>query len=331
MSVAEPRSPEPLGTPRQSGRAPWRPRLARRRRHARDDARERTASRVRVPLTADQRVRVVQRRRSVAARAFAAVAAVFGSAAAHGAIVGVGLITAALNLGASRAVDGPITFEVHEAEPPPPEPEQPKEEPEPEPEAAPTRTVQPQAAPPPPEPEAPEPETPTPEAPLRVVGLSLESTVEGGGGLAFAVGQTRMGETADRAADPTREPAPSAAPLAKRTAPPPTAAPAGNRAASRIPTAKVEYRMPKRKRPRVPAYPATLKSQGIEADVTVMVTLDDTGKVTAVKIISPAAYPEFNEAARAAALGEEFEPALRDGVAVAYTLSYTYRFRIEER
>jgi protein TonB len=89
--------------------------------------------------------------------------------------------------------------------------------------------------------------------------------------------------------------------------------------------------MPKRKRPRLPTYPATLKTQGVEADVTVMVSLDETGKVKEVKIITPSPYPEFNEAARTTALKEEFEPALRDGVPVAYTLSYTYRFRIEER
>jgi protein TonB len=89
--------------------------------------------------------------------------------------------------------------------------------------------------------------------------------------------------------------------------------------------------MPKRKQQKKPAYPETLKSQGIEADVTVMVTLDARGKVTSVKIIKPAPYPEFNAAAEATAREEEFEPALRDGMPIPYTLSYTYRFRLEDQ
>ena len=88
--------------------------------------------------------------------------------------------------------------------------------------------------------------------------------------------------------------------------------------------------MPKRRRPHNPPYPAELRAQGLEADVVVMVSLDETGKVTSVQIITPSPYPAFNEAALAAAKAEEFEPALRDGVPVPYTLSYKYRFRIED-
>ncbi len=310
-----------------SGRAPCRPRLARRRRQARAAARERNAAHVTRPLTSAQRARVLPRRRSAAARALAAVAAVGGSALVHGGIVGLGLVAAALSFGVERAEEGPVVFAVKEPEASEPEP--PPPEPEPEPEAPRAAAVEQAVAPEPAPAEAPPPEA-LEAKPLRVVGLSLEATVEGGGGPAFAVGQTRMGETARRAADPERKTEPTAD-IAEPTAPAPTTAIGANRVASRIPTAKVSYQMPKRKRPRLPAYPATLKSQGVEADVTVMVSLDASGKVTDVKIISPAPNAEFNEAARAAALAEEFEPALRDGVPVAYTLSYTYRFRIEER
>ncbi len=320
---------EPAAGRATSGLAPHRPRLARRRRQARAEARRRTEAHVTRPLTPAQRTRALPRRRSAAARVVAAVAAVGGSALVHGAIVGFGLVAAALSLGGERPEDGPVIFAVKEPEAPQPEPPPPEPAPEPEPEAPRAAATKPIAAPEPPPEEAPPPEVPEAK-PLRVVGLSLEATVEGGGGPSFAVGQTRLGETADRAADPRLKAEPTAK-VAAPTAPASTAAVGANRAASRIPTAKVAYQMPKRKRPRLPAYPATLKSQGVEADVTVMVTLDATGKVTDVKIISPAPYPEFNEAARAAALAEEFEPALRDGVPVAYTLSYTYRFRIEER
>ena len=117
-------------------------------------------------------------------------------------------------------------------------------------------------------------------------------------------------------------------------APPPTPTPAAtarNQAASRIPVAGVQYTPPKRKRPHEPAYPETLKAQEIEADVTVMVSIDSTGKVTHVKIIRAAQYPEFNEVAQKTAIEEEFEPATRDGNAIPYTLSYTYRFRLETK
>ena len=73
------------------------------------------------------------------------------------------------------------------------------------------------------------------------------------------------------------------------------------------------------------------RAQGIEANVTVLVTLDETGKVTTVKVIVPSPYAAFNEAARRAALAEVFEPALRDGVPIPYTLSYRYHFRIEDQ
>jgi protein TonB len=154
-----------------------------------------------------------------------------------------------------------------------------------------------------------------------VVGLSLDNTVEGGSGPSFATGNTRRGRTADRAADP-------------RAVPPragPAAAEPKNQAASRIPTGSAKYVPPRRARPVQPHYPATLKAQGIEADVTVLVKLDAKGAVTAVDIIKSGGHPEFDEAARRAAEREAFHPATRDGTAIPYTLSYTYRFRLEEK
>ena len=102
-----------------------------------------------------------------------------------------------------------------------------------------------------------------------------------------------------------------------------------NEVASRIPVAGVQYTPPRRKRPHDPLYPETLKAQELEADVTVMVWIDVEGKVTKVKIIAASPYPEFNRAAEKTAYEEEFEPALRDGVAMPTTISYKYRFRLE--
>jgi protein TonB len=89
--------------------------------------------------------------------------------------------------------------------------------------------------------------------------------------------------------------------------------------------------LPRRKRPIKPAYPALLERQGIEADVLVSVQLDASGRVTSVRVVRPARDAEFNEAATRAAWREAFEPARRGDEPVPYTLSFTYRFRLEER
>jgi protein TonB len=205
-------------------------------------------------------------------------------------------------------------------EPPPPPPPPPAEKIPP----PPPRVVR-KALPPP---EAPPPREPAKAPPVRIIGLSLESTTEGGEGPGFAVGNTRMGETDRKAVAPsavkpaTIEAAPLAAPSGPATV---------NQVASRIPSAGVKYGLPRRRNKKEPPYPVTLESQGIEADVTVMVSIDDRGRVTAVKLIKEAPYPEFNEAARTTALAEEFEPATRDGVPIPYSLSFTYRFRLKEQ
>lgn len=320
-SVTKPRS--------VSGYVSCRSPLARRRRQSRNQARRRVEEHTTKPLTAEQRARALPRRRSPLARFLSAIAAVVGSAAAHGLIVGIGVVTAALSIGSRGADDGPVVIEVQEREEPKPKPDPPPPEPE-APKAADVMAerVKPAAAAKVEE----QPKEAPKAAPLRVVGLSLESTVgEGGDGPAFAVGTTRMGETAALAADPNKK-APDAPVVVSTPRAAPTAAgTSANRVASRIPTARVEYKLPKRRTPRMPPYPATLRSQGVEADVTVMVSLDDKGNVVDVKLISASPYPEFNEAARTTALSEKFEPAMRDGVPVPYTLSYTYRFRIEEK
>jgi TonB family protein len=158
-----------------------------------------------------------------------------------------------------------------------------------------------------------------------VVGISLDATVAGGAGPAFATGDTHLGQTAERAEGP-RPITPAAPTSAARAAPG-----SGNQIASHIPVGGVQLTPPRRRRPREPRYPEALKAQEIEADVTVMVTIDAAGTVTSVEIIRPALYPEFNQAAQEAARQEEYDPALRDGVPIPNKLSYTYRFRLETK
>ena len=285
--------------------------LVTRRARSRQEARLRVARATRRGLSEAQRLHdpLEHGERGRARRALIATGAVLASAVLHFAIVQTGKLD--LGRGETRQE---VAIEVRERLPPPPPP--PPPEPEPEPEPAP-RVERPAAPPPKAEPPPPAPKAPPP----RVVGLSLDSTsAVGGEGPSFAVGNTRSGRTAEQAVDPQAVPS---------EAPPPEAA-VSNQAASRIPTAGVRYTQPKRRRPTEPPYPDMLKTQGVEANVVVMVTLDSTGKVTKVKILKEAPFPEFNEAARRHALSEEYEPALRDGVPIPYSLTFMYRFRLED-
>lgn len=167
-----------------------------------------------------------------------------------------------------------------------------------------------------------------PPAPRRIVGLNLESTVEGNGP-GFATGTSRLGRTDTRASDPvSAQRAPTAAPPA--SAPPVASSGATQRAASHIPTRDTEFEKPKRLRPSRPEFPASLKAQGIEGDVLVKVDIAADGQVTAVSIVKSSGHLEFDDAAKRAAASERFAPAMRDGNAVPFTLTYSYRFRIED-
>jgi TonB family protein len=79
-----------------------------------------------------------------------------------------------------------------------------------------------------------------------------------------------------------------------------------------------------------PAYPPTLKAQGIESDVEVLVFIDATGKVTDVKLLHASPYPAFNEEASKAARAQAWEPALRNDEPMPSTKKYSYRFRITD-
>ena len=300
--------------------APVRQSLVIRKRAQRRAARLLMTARTRQPLTAEQRALdpLLHRRRGAIGRGALVLLLLLGAGAIHVGIVALGTLIGGREQGRREKIEQTVRVEVREPPPPPPPPVEEKRPEPPKPEPIVKKTPAP-----PPKAKAPPPEAPK-GPPPRVVGINLDSTVEGGGGPAFATGETRNGQTAERAAAPK--------PVAPTTEPAPKiATPPRNQVATRIPVAGVQYSAPKRKRPHEPAYPETLKAQEIEADVTVMVSLDADGKVTTVKIIRAAPYPEFNEVAQKTAMEEEFEPATRDGVAIPYTLSYTYRFRLETK
>ena len=279
-------------------------------------------ARVRVPLASDFHLRRGLHRMPSWLRAAIGILVLLVSVGLHVAFV----ITA---FGISRLSSQKTTtrqqvaIEVrqHEAKPKEPPPPPPKE---PEPEVKPERVmpVRPVAQP---KIET-QPKEPPKAQPARVVGLSFESTVgEGAGegeGPAFGVGNTRMGETAKTAAPPKE------VPKTTINKGPTTVKPVANAVATRIPMAGVVFAQAKRKKEVKPEFPPTLKTQGIEGDVPVIVWVNEAGKVTAVKILKESPYPEFNEAAKKAAMADEFEPATRNGVPTATTLKYNVSFRL---
>ena len=321
------RSPSPAGERPRLGRGDRRP-FGERQRARRTQARRLVAARTTRPLTAEQRAfdPLAHARGSSGKRLGILLLVALGSVAVHLGAVGIGVLIGR-NVRPTVAKED-LTIEMKEPPPPPPPPPPEVKPPEP-----PAPVEKPARQPPPPKVTVPPPPaTPTPPpktAPVRVVGLSLESTTEGGEGPAFAVGNTRMGET-DKQAKAPKDVGP--APAGTSTLPAAGGPTRTNQVASRIPVAGVQYGKPTPRggKQKQPPYPPVLRSPGIEGDVTVLVNISDAGKVTGVRILKPSSYPEFDEAARKTALEQEWEPATRAGVPMAFTLSYTYRFRLED-
>ncbi|MES1207500.1 MAG: energy transducer TonB, partial [Pseudomonadota bacterium] len=200
-----------------------------------------------------------------------------------------------------------ITVQVHEVPSPPP--------PSPRLTAAPSRAAAPRVARQTAVrvPRAPEPPAAAPPPPVRVVGLSLESTSEAGPGRAFAVGNTLGGTTA-----------------AGGSAPRASDRPAGpNRAAPGAPRPGSVLTPPRRLAEVKPRYPDARRAAGVEADVLLVVSLDAAGRVLSVTVGRSSGDGAFDESARAAARQERFSPALRDGVPVPTTFTFTTHFRLD--
>lgn len=273
----------------------------------------------------------LERRGSRARSALTAIRLVVAAGVIHAAVILSFAIVGYL-IGRQKTYHPPERLEVRIVETPPPPPvvEEPPVEPAPvvpefEPPAPAKRADAPMKEPAKPKDTPVLAPAPDP-APRRVVGLDLESTVEGGGP-SFATGTSRMGKTDDHAVDPRQaQRAPAAAP-----SPVPSSRPSsGQRVASHIPTRDVQFEKPKRLKPNRPEFPAALKAQGIEGDVTVRVDIAASGAVTSVTIVQSSGHPAFDDAAKRAAAMERFAPAIRDGNPVPFSLSYSYRFRIED-
>ena len=82
--------------------------------------------------------------------------------------------------------------------------------------------------------------------------------------------------------------------------------------------------------PDVPiAYPPALFEQKVEADVTLRLFVDSTGKLVpeSTRVAEPSGYPALDSAALAGAVQLRFAPAKRHGVAVATAFLQPVEFR----
>lgn len=286
---------------------------------------------------------------------------------AFGVFGGLAILVHAIAVGALLASDGgdsqtktdseKVVFRVVETPQPPEQPRAPEAAPKPEPAAVPVQVVAPAVAPRIVEQPAPRRERkavqrrdrpnpgrmatsdpvnqdasdPAPSARKRaVVGITMESTVTGGSGPAYAVGNTRMGSTAAVQSSQkiekltkSRQRSGSGGSGSKEVAAP------VNKAATFIPTVSSNFTRPKRLSSVELPYPPELRQKGIEGNVMVLIVINEQGEVQKVRILKSSGYEAFDQAALNAAKKELYSPAKRDGKAVEYNLKYTYRFRIK--
>ncbi|MBN8831449.1 MAG: TonB family protein [Sphingomonadales bacterium] len=78
-----------------------------------------------------------------------------------------------------------------------------------------------------------------------------------------------------------------------------------------------------------PDYPPAMRRDGLEGNVTVRVTIDARGRVTAIELVSASNPIFFEETRRQALRSWRFVPATRDGVAIESSQTMTVRFQLE--
>jgi len=91
-----------------------------------------------------------------------------------------------------------------------------------------------------------------------------------------------------------------------------------------------EVRAPRPYRRLKPPYPETAARAEVEATVDVLVDIDARGEVGRVEVARWAGYG-LEQSVTDTVRQMHFFPAMRDGVAIPYTISYTYRFRLETK
>ena len=228
------------------------------------------------------------------------------------------LVAAALvRVDTSRLFQGDKNVEMDVQEPPPPPPDvKPEPPPPPPPPEAKPRIVMRHVAAPPPEAPPPPPSAEPPRATDAppVFGVSLDSTVGDGPGMAVPVGNTLMTKPHKAAA---------VAPL-----------PAASGDSDRLPAPVPEVFISEA--PRVlhevtAVYPPELQRMGIEGHVTAKLYIDENGDVRRVTVVEKAGHG-FDELARDALRKFKFSPAhTSDGKAVPTNIVYKYKFELPQQ
>jgi protein TonB len=204
-------------------------------------------------------------------------------------------------------IDQEINVDIQTVQKPPPPPVVEPVEPKPIHSARVVRVV-PKTTPPPPTPVAPPPpsqQAPAPTtAPIRI-GISLDSTTERGD-FAAPVGNTMYGVA------PKVAPVPDAKPYwaAKFVAP---------QQVAELPVLIGEVKAP---------YPPAARKAGIEGQVILLLTIDESGKVARVRKVAGPGHG-LDEAAVVAAGQFTFKPARYNGAPVATEIRYVYSFEID--
>jgi TonB family protein len=170
------------------------------------------------------------------------------------------------------------------------------------------------------------PAAPTPAAPRRSFSVSLEATVPGGGvAVPASAGPGDVGGTPGAPRGPRRS---GAGP-----APSPDVGPERSRGSAPVDLGSVTQApglvgKPSDAELRA-AYPEAARRQGLDGDVRLEILVDETGRVTRVKLVRPAGNG-FDAAAERLIRKHRFRPAQKAGQPVAVWIPWTYKFRLED-
>jgi protein TonB len=78
----------------------------------------------------------------------------------------------------------------------------------------------------------------------------------------------------------------------------------------------------------VPVYPRSARRRGREGEVTVEISVSDSGEVSGVEVIAGSGYKDLDSAAVSAVRTARFAPATEDGVQVHGRLRLTFEFKL---
>jgi protein TonB len=79
-----------------------------------------------------------------------------------------------------------------------------------------------------------------------------------------------------------------------------------------------------------PPYPELSRQRGEQGVVGVVISISETGQITAVEVAQSSGYPALDMAAKRAAERWRFRPAMRDGVPIPGSVRTAIHFRLQQ-